>query len=45
MTRKSLGKSGLSIRPFVLGGNVFGMTAGRDQSFAVLTVSSSLAAG
>ena len=36
MTRKSLGKSGLSIRPFVLGGNVFGMTAGRDQSFAVL---------
>ena len=36
MTRKSLGSSGLSIRPFVLGGNVFGMTAGRDQSFAVL---------
>ncbi|MDO9364334.1 MAG: aldo/keto reductase [Sphingopyxis sp.] len=36
MTRKNLGKSGLSIRPFVLGGNVFGMTAGRDPSFAVL---------
>jgi aryl-alcohol dehydrogenase-like predicted oxidoreductase len=36
MSGKSLGNSGLSIRPFVLGGNVFGMTAGRDQSFAVL---------
>jgi aryl-alcohol dehydrogenase-like predicted oxidoreductase len=31
-----LGQSGLSTRPFVLGGNVFGMTAGRDASFAVL---------
>jgi aryl-alcohol dehydrogenase-like predicted oxidoreductase len=36
MTERSLGQSGLSIRPFVLGGNVFGMTAGRDASFAVL---------
>lgn len=36
MTERALGKSGLSIRPFVLGGNVFGMTAGRDASFAVL---------
>jgi aryl-alcohol dehydrogenase-like predicted oxidoreductase len=36
MTQRTLGASGLSIRPFVLGGNVFGMTAGRDASFAVL---------
>ncbi|MGH6694556.1 aldo/keto reductase [Sphingopyxis sp.] len=36
MTESALGQSGLSIRPFVLGGNVFGMTAGRDASFAVL---------
>jgi aryl-alcohol dehydrogenase-like predicted oxidoreductase len=36
MTGKPLGQSGLSIRPFVLGGNVFGMTAGHDASFAVL---------
>lgn len=36
MTETALGQSGLSIRPFVLGGNVFGMTAGREASFAVL---------
>ena len=36
MSEKPLGQSGLSIRPFVLGGNVFGMTAGREASFAVL---------
>lgn len=36
MTERALGASGLSIRPFVLGGNVFGMTAGREASFAVL---------
>lgn len=36
MSEKPLGQSGLSIRPFVLGGNVFGMTADRDASFAVL---------
>jgi len=36
MTERTLGRSGLSIRPFVLGGNVFGMTAGREASFAVL---------
>ncbi|PQM28220.1 alcohol dehydrogenase [Sphingopyxis lindanitolerans] len=36
MTERALGKSGLSIRPFVLGGNVFGMTADRAASFAIL---------
>ena len=36
MSETPLGQSGLSIRPFVLGGNVFGMTADRDASFAVL---------
>jgi aryl-alcohol dehydrogenase-like predicted oxidoreductase len=36
MTERALGQSGLSIRPFVLGGNVFGMTADRTASFAVL---------
>ena len=32
MTERALGKSGLSIRPFVLGGNVFGWTADRAAS-------------
>ena len=36
MTERALSQSGLSIRPFVLGGNVFGMTADREASFAVL---------
>ena len=36
MPERALGQSGLSIRPFVLGGNVFGMTADREASFAVL---------
>lgn len=36
MTERALGHSGLSIRPFVLGGNVFGMTADRAASFAIL---------
>ena len=36
MTERALGQSGLSIRPFVLGGNVFGMTADKAASFAVL---------
>ena len=36
MTERALGQSGLSVRPFVLGGNVFGMTADRAASFAVL---------
>jgi len=36
MTERALGQSGLSIRPFVLGGNVFGMTADRAASFAIL---------
>lgn len=36
MTMRALGGSGLTIRPFVLGGNVFGMTADRAASFAIL---------
>lgn len=36
MSERSLGQSGLSIRSFVLGGNVFGMTADRAASFAIL---------
>jgi len=36
MTERALGKSGLSIRPFVFGGNVFGMTADQKASFAIL---------
>jgi aryl-alcohol dehydrogenase-like predicted oxidoreductase len=36
MTERALGKSGLLIRPFVLGGNVFGMTADQKASFAIL---------
>lgn len=36
MTERALGKSGLSTRPFVLGGNVFGWTADRAASFAIL---------
>ena len=36
MTEKPLGQSGLSVRPFVLGGNVFGFTADRAASFALL---------
>ncbi|MGV1681964.1 aldo/keto reductase [Sphingopyxis sp. NJF-3] len=36
MTERALGRSGLAVRPFVLGGNVFGMTADRAASFAVL---------
>jgi aryl-alcohol dehydrogenase-like predicted oxidoreductase len=36
MTEKPLGQSGLSVRPFVLGGNVFGFTANRAASFALL---------
>ena len=36
MTERSLGQSGLSTRPFILGGNVFGMTADRAASFAIL---------
>ena len=34
--QRALGSSGLSITPLVLGGNVFGFTADRDASFAVL---------
>ena len=36
MTDRMLGKSGFSIPPLVLGGNVFGWTADRTASFAVL---------
>jgi len=35
-TERALGNSGLSISPLVLGGNVFGWTADRETSFAVL---------
>lgn len=35
-TLRPLGTTGLSIAPLVLGGNVFGWTADRDTSFAVL---------
>lgn len=34
--RRPLGRSGLAIEPFVLGGNVFGWTADEATSFAVL---------
>lgn len=36
MQKRALGTSGLEIAPLVLGGNVFGWTADRDASFAVL---------
>lgn len=36
MQKRKLGSSGLEIAPLVLGGNVFGWTADRDASFAVL---------
>ncbi len=36
MHKRKLGNSGLDIAPLVLGGNVFGWTADRDASFAVL---------
>lgn len=36
MQNRALGASGLQIAPLVLGGNVFGWTADRDASFAVL---------
>ena len=36
MTPRPLGRSGLSIAPLVLGGNVFGWTADEKASFAVL---------
>lgn len=36
MQKRALGSSGLEIAPLVLGGNVFGWTADRDASFAVL---------
>jgi aryl-alcohol dehydrogenase-like predicted oxidoreductase len=36
MQLRTLGQSGLKIAPLVLGGNVFGWTADRETSFAVL---------
>jgi aryl-alcohol dehydrogenase-like predicted oxidoreductase len=36
MQLRTLGTSGLKISPLVLGGNVFGWTADRDTSFAIL---------
>lgn len=36
MQTRKLGTSGLEIAPLVLGGNVFGWTADREASFAVL---------
>lgn len=36
MDKRELGRSGLHIAPLVLGGNVFGWTADKDTSFAVL---------
>jgi aryl-alcohol dehydrogenase-like predicted oxidoreductase len=36
MQKRKLGKSGLEIAPLVLGGNVFGWTADKPTSFAVL---------
>lgn len=36
MQKRKLGKSGLEIAPLVLGGNVFGWTANKPTSFAVL---------
>ncbi len=36
MQKRKLGKSGLEIAPLVLGGNVFGWTADKASSFAVL---------
>lgn len=35
-SRTPLGDTGLSVFPLALGGNVFGWTADRDASFAVL---------
>jgi len=36
MEQRELGRTGISIAPLVLGGNVFGWTADRDTSFAIL---------
>lgn len=36
MTKRALGRTGLTIAPLVLGGNVFGWTADERTSFAVL---------
>ena len=36
MTKRRLGQSGITISPLVLGGNVFGWTADKQASFAIL---------
>ena len=36
MTPRPLGRTGLAAAPLMLGGNVFGWTAGREEGFAIL---------
>ncbi|HXX12977.1 MAG TPA: aldo/keto reductase, partial [Burkholderiales bacterium] len=36
MKKRKLGKSGLEVAPFALGGNVFGWTADEATSFKIL---------
>jgi aryl-alcohol dehydrogenase-like predicted oxidoreductase len=36
MDMRTLGRSGISVAPLMLGGNVFGWTADQDKSFAIL---------
>jgi len=36
MDKRRIGRSGLTVAPFCLGGNVFGWTADEDTSFAIL---------
>ena len=36
MNTRELGRGGIRIAPLVLGGNVFGWTADRETSFAIL---------
>ena len=36
MEKRSLGRTGLTIAPLVLGGNVFGWTADEKTSFEIL---------
>lgn len=44
-TLRALGKTGLHIGPLVLGGNVFGWTCSRRESFAVLDAYAALGGG
>src|SRR6516162_7390430 len=36
MDKRKLGRSGLTVSPFALGGNVFGWTIQREKSFEIL---------